>query len=44
MPRPIIILIAIVVLLLILLFGLSSLDRPVPVEHVERALTNAAAH
>ncbi|NIJ07754.1 hypothetical protein FHS31_001364 [Sphingomonas vulcanisoli] len=43
MPRPLIILLAIIVVILIVLFGLSMLDRPVPVTHVERALTNASA-
>lgn len=42
MPRPVLILIAIVVVALIVLFGLAALDREVPQAHVERPLSNAA--
>jgi hypothetical protein len=38
MPRPVIILIAVVVLVLIVLFGLAALDREVPQAHVERPI------
>lgn len=44
MSRPLVLLIAVVVLALLVLFGLASLDREVPVTHVEQPVTNAAAH
>jgi hypothetical protein len=43
MPRPVLILAIAVVVLIVLLFGLAALDREVPVSHVERPLSNAAA-
>ena len=43
MPRPVLILIAIVILALVVLFGLSALDREVPQAHVERPLSAAPA-
>ena len=44
MPRIVIVLIAMVILALVVLGGLAALDREVPTTHVERALSNAAAH
>jgi hypothetical protein len=42
MPRPVLILIALLILALVVLFGLAALDREVPQAHVERSLANAA--
>ena len=43
MSRPVILLLAVILVIIVALFGLSMLDRPVPVTHVERPLTNATA-
>lgn len=43
MPRPVLILVIAVVVLILLLLGFAALDREVPVSHVERPLSNAAA-
>ncbi|WP_263282629.1 hypothetical protein [Sphingomonas nostoxanthinifaciens] len=44
MSRPLLILLILVVLVMGILFGLASLDREVPVSHVEQPVTNVATH
>ena len=43
MSRPILILVVLIVAVLVILFGLATLDREVPLEHVEKPLANVAA-
>jgi len=45
LPRPILILLIILVVIVGAMFVLASLNRPVPLEHIETPVTtNAAAH
>lgn len=44
MPRPILILVALLILVLLVLFGLAAMDREVPTTHVEQPVANEAAH
>jgi hypothetical protein len=44
LPRPILILLILLVVIVGAMFALSSLDRPVPLTHVEQPVTNAATH
>jgi hypothetical protein len=45
LPRPILILLILLVVIVGAMFVLASLDRPVPLGHIETPVTtNAAAH
>ena len=44
MPRPILILVAVLALIVVALIALASLDREVPLTHVEQPVANATAH